>query len=119
MFDSVCEEQIQQIEAVIYDSGTVMIDLRAKLDKNMLELDRLLRATNLDDEAVQSTIDALADAKCAVERVQLTTRYKVAKVLNTKQRELMRRFLEQVKRERDQRRERFDRDERMRRRPRR
>ncbi len=94
-------EQVSRIETLIYDSSGMMIDLRAKIAKASLELDRLLRTDDLNDDRVQATIDIIADSKCTIEREKLSVRVAVAKVLDSDQRAQLREVLKRAKTKRN------------------
>lgn len=91
--------QAEEIEAIVFDAGERMIDLKAQHDKAQLELQRLLNKNDVDAAAVDRAVGRLSEAQCAIAGVETRSRIEIALLLDRDQRaRLMRRFEERDRR---------------------
>lgn len=79
-------QQSESIDAITYQSGERLIDLRAGLEKSRLELSRLLQADELDAAALDRAAERVAAAQAAIYREDTLTRASIAKLLSRRQR---------------------------------
>ena len=95
------DEQRESIEAIVYENESLNIDLKAAEKKANLELARLLDQPEFLQEAIDSAIDRVVDARCALTRSELESRAAIAGILSQEQRIKLMDFLAKVRERRD------------------
>lgn len=75
------EQQIQILEAFMFEQRMKLIDLRAASEKAEMSMEHLLRGGSADDEAILQAVDALNQARGAVFKTDIESRLKIKQVL--------------------------------------
>lgn len=80
------DQQVNQIKEIYSEETKKSIDLRAELEKQHLELNRLLEQDILDESKIAEQIDTVQAARSALAKTHILMRVKIAKVLSSDQR---------------------------------
>lgn len=80
-------EQREQIEDLRFDQQENMIDIRAKLEKQELELRKLERANSPNQKKIHAQIDKLGATRTEMAKLKADHRLAVHELLNEEQRE--------------------------------
>lgn len=95
------EEQQAKIEAAAEVAALEKIDLEAVRKKAELRVARLLDAKTLDEAAVRKAVEEIADARCAIMRAEMKSRYEIALLLDSEQRREIKKLFLGAKRQRE------------------
>lgn len=79
------DDQTQQLEKISYQSKLQMIDLRATLEKEQLNLHQQLESDQPNEDSVLGQVDKVAEARAAIEKARVQTMLATRKVLTPDQ----------------------------------
>jgi Spy/CpxP family protein refolding chaperone len=91
------EEQVQRIEKSFLKHKKKMIDLKATLEKEKLDLDAMFDADEFDEGAISTKIDLVEDARSKLHKTQLMFFVQIRKILSKEQYKKLREKKEEFK----------------------
>jgi Spy/CpxP family protein refolding chaperone len=84
------DDQIRRLEELSFDTKKTLIGLRAKLQQERLELQRLVRSESVSMTVIRRQLDSVARKKVDVEEVRLAQLFRLREILTDQQRKLIR-----------------------------
>jgi Spy/CpxP family protein refolding chaperone len=83
------DDQIGKLEMLSYEAKKKMIDLRADIEKEQLELQNRIKSNAEDMAQIKRHLSAIAKAKTGIQEVKIENLFSVRKVLTDEQKELI------------------------------
>lgn len=83
------DSQKSEIEKLRYEHQMKAIDLRAELKKNKIEIENLLNAEKVDENAVMNLVEKNNEIHNSLSKMRMEMRIKVGSLLTTEQKELL------------------------------
>ena len=83
------KEQVAKLEQLAYDTKTELIDLRAAMEKEKLELQQLRRSDSDNLTAITRHLKSIANLRVEVQTAKIANRIDARKVLTEDQKELL------------------------------
>lgn len=83
------DQQIEQFEEMKYERRLASIDLRANLEKEQIEMERLMSADNLDRKKIMSQAEKVADLQKEMHLARIEGKLDMMEILTEEQREKM------------------------------
>ena len=83
------EKQISQLEELSLEARKQMVDLRAAMEKEHLELEELLQSDSDDLTTIRKHLDALAEKHADIQELKLRNWIEVKKILTEEQKDMI------------------------------
>ncbi|MBI2836926.1 MAG: periplasmic heavy metal sensor [Acidobacteria bacterium] len=78
-------EQAQRIERMFFEHRKSTIDLRAEMEKNQIDLESLMAATQLDEARISSQVDSVDAARARLHKAEVMMTIGIRKILTPEQ----------------------------------
>lgn len=83
------KEQVAKLEKLSYDTKAKVIDLRAAMEKEKLEMRHLHLSGSDDLAAIKAHLKAIADLRVELQTAKIANRIEAKKILTDKQQKMM------------------------------